>query len=113
MDKTCDRAVIARYSNGPCADSVEAMAVGSFSSEASPDHIFDLAGNAAEWVADWAGSYASAAVVDPVGPAAGAVKILRGGSWDSNWSAGLAYARMSMTPTQKGSWGFRCARAAE
>jgi len=112
-DKTCDRAVLARYSGGPCAGISGPMVVGSMLSGASPEGIFDLAGNAAEWVSDWAGSYSSTVQVDPPGPVGGAVKILRGGSWDNAWSAGLAYARMSMDPTAKGSWGFRCARDAE
>ncbi len=114
IDKSCDRAVLARYAGGPCAASAGGpLAVGSFASGASPEGILDLAGNAAEWVSDWAGSYSAAPLVDPAGPASGAVKILRGGSWDHNWSAGLAYARMSMAPTARGSWGFRCARDAK
>jgi formylglycine-generating enzyme required for sulfatase activity len=113
IDKSCDRAVLARYAGGPCAGSVGPLVVGSFASGASPEGILDLAGNAAEWVADWAGSYSAAPLLDPKGPANGAVKILRGGSWDNNWSAGLAYARMGMTPTARGSWGFRCARDAK
>jgi formylglycine-generating enzyme required for sulfatase activity len=113
IDKSCDRAVLARYAGGPCSGNGAPMPVGSLESGASPEGIFDLAGNAAEWVSDWAGSYPSAPQTDPSGPAGGAVKILRGGSWDNGWSAGLAYARTSMDPGAKGSWGFRCARDAK
>ncbi len=113
VDKTCDRAVLARYAGGPCAGITGPIVVGSMLSGASPEGVFDLAGNAAEWVSDWAGSYASSPQSDPTGPTGGAVKILRGGSWDNGWTSGLAYARMSMDPTAKGSWGFRCARDAK
>jgi formylglycine-generating enzyme required for sulfatase activity len=110
IEKNCDRAVLARYAGGPCTGMLAPMPVGSFASGASPEGIFDLAGNAAEWVSDWAGSYLPATQTDPPGPSGGAVKILRGGSWDNGWSAGLAYARTGMDPGARGSWGFRCAR---
>jgi len=42
--------------------------------------LFDLYGNAAEWVADWADEYPAAAERDPWGPPAGVRRIERGGA---------------------------------
>lgn len=91
------------------------MPVGSFPGSAGPYGIQDLAGNAAEWVADWydPNYYRNAPLVDPPGPGRGAIKAMRGGSWlkpaislrstDRDW--GTMDSRPSGT-------GFRCAKDA-
>lgn len=60
-------------------------AVGSYPQGVSPYGCHDLAGNVAEWVADWydAGYYARSAATDPRGPDTGdyRYRVLRGGSW--------------------------------
>lgn len=43
--------------------------------------IYDMSGNVSERCADWYGPYPSTEVTDPLGPASGEGRILRGGSW--------------------------------
>jgi formylglycine-generating enzyme required for sulfatase activity len=91
------------------------MPVGSFPRGASPYGALDMAGNAAEWVADWfdPNYYRGAPLTDPSGPARGAIKAMRGGSWlkpvvslrtsDRDWGT------MNSRPSGAG---FRCAKDA-
>jgi formylglycine-generating enzyme required for sulfatase activity len=88
------------------------MPVGSFPAATSAYGLFDMAGNASEWVQDWydPNYYKSASLSDPSGPERGAIKSMRGGSWlkpavslrtsDRDW--GTIDSRPSGT-------GFRCA----
>jgi formylglycine-generating enzyme required for sulfatase activity len=91
--------------------------VGQYPPGASPYGALDMAGNAAEWVADWFGdlyySEASAAGIntDPPGPASGQYRVIRGGSHLSEARAiRVAYRDRNTERFQSGYIGFRCAR---
>lgn len=59
--------------------------VGMLKAGATPDHIFDLAGNVAEWTSDWydANYYKVSPSKNPKGPEQGKYRVIRGGAWNS------------------------------
>lgn len=109
---SCDRAVLAGSSQ--CSEYAGQLpqAVGSVRAGASPERVYDLTGNVAEWVADWFGSYSAAEVTDPTGPATGSLRVQRGGGWLTLAGDATSYARRGDPPAAAGSAGFRCARPA-
>lgn len=91
-----------------------AQPVGGNSDYASPEGIRDLAGNVAEWTADWyaddAYSQPYATQPNPTGPDSGEMRVVRGGSWDDPAFFARAVQRQAFTPdTMSASIGFRCA----
>lgn len=85
-------------------------AVGSHEAGKSPYGMYDMAGNAAEWVADWY-SEGYTAVHNPKGPENGAAKVIRGGSSSDSPERIASTNRMYAKPeTQLGDTGFRCAQ---
>jgi formylglycine-generating enzyme required for sulfatase activity len=86
-------------------------AVGAHPSGASPFGAEDLAGNAAEWVADWYSTnyYPAAASADPAGPAAGEERVVRGGSFRTGGRLLMTGYRSSAKPSERRvDLGFRC-----
>jgi formylglycine-generating enzyme required for sulfatase activity len=87
-------------------------AVGTHRAGDSPHGLSDMAGNAAEWVADWyAESFAAGDVYNPTGPAGGENKVVRGGGrFDPGYRIS-SVKRYYASPEHRGEdIGFRCAR---
>jgi formylglycine-generating enzyme required for sulfatase activity len=84
--------------------------VGSFPSGVSWRGAHDLAGNVYEWCADWSAPYSSTPVTNPLGPASGIGRVLRGGSWDASGGNNARGAFRNIINPE--SWnlysGFRC-----
>jgi formylglycine-generating enzyme required for sulfatase activity len=85
--------------------------VASFPDGISPFGVYDMAGNALEWVSDWYGAYyyASAPYINPTGPNSGSRHPIRGGSWYSGREGLRTSARASLAPDATyDTVGFRC-----
>ncbi|RMG95569.1 MAG: hypothetical protein D6706_11715 [Chloroflexi bacterium] len=86
--------------------------VGSYPNGRSPLGLYDMAGNVVEWVSDWYDPrfYERSPDVNPLGPAEGSFKSVRGGSWLSAPEELRITARGSFDPTvARANLGFRCA----
>ncbi len=76
--------------------------------------LYDMAGNAREWVNDWAGfTPTTAALIDPNGPASGSSKLLRGGSFFIHPQYARAASRLDVVTPGFGNFniGFRVVRS--
>jgi len=75
-------------------------------------NLYDMLGNAWQWTADWyeEGYYKVSPATDPKGPAAGTMRVMRGGSWHNIPADARASMRLPMSPaTASNTTGFRCA----
>lgn len=86
--------------------------VGSFSPNGYG--LFDMAGNAWEWVADWYSDtyYSSSPSTNPLGPSSGTYRVLRGGSWEYQYNDVRSSIRFVYYPVDYSRLfeGIRCAR---
>ncbi len=103
---------LANYENAsPDAYNGGLTEVGKYPAGASPYGVYDLAGNAAEWVADWySDSFAADDVRNPTGPVQGTERVVRGGGrFDPGYRISPT-KRYYATPDQRSDdIGFRCA----
>ena len=87
------------------------LPVGSYPAGVSVYGVFDMAGNAAEWVFDWydVGYYGLSSIENPLGPEVGELREARGGSW-KNPAVGIRSANRggNYPEVYSSGIGFRC-----
>jgi formylglycine-generating enzyme required for sulfatase activity len=75
--------------------------------------LHDMLGNVWEWTADYHGAYGASAE-DPLGPASGKHRVVRGGAWRHEASYVRAAVRGQFPPSYRSMYlGFRVARSAD
>ena len=76
--------------------------------------LYDTLGNVREWTLNWSGSYPTPSdpneiFVDPIGPATGSNKIMRGGgAWDGlDWIGWISQRQSGTCTATDVTWGYR------
>jgi len=103
----------ANYGRSDWNEHMALSPVGSFEAGKSPYGIYDLAGNAWEWVFDWYEHdfYEKSPEKNPIGPAKGDEKVVRGGSWLYVSEFLRSAHRFNAQPLNRHfGYGFRCAK---
>ncbi len=72
--------------------------------------LYDMSGNAFEWVFDWYSEYTSDARVNPKGPSSGTYHVLRGGSWKHGTNGCRVSFRTRIPTYHLNKCGFRIAK---
>jgi formylglycine-generating enzyme required for sulfatase activity len=80
--------------------------------ERRPSHrgLFDMHGNAIEWVHDWQGGFGRPSATDPLGAEGGSLRVIRGGSWGDDAAFCRSALRLRFVPSYRWyNFGFRLA----
>jgi formylglycine-generating enzyme required for sulfatase activity len=78
--------------------------------------LFDMAGNANEWVSDWYSEnyYQESPSNNPSGPSSGETRVVRGGGWINFMGDITVFSRWHHKPTYRFDYvGIRCVRTGE
>jgi formylglycine-generating enzyme required for sulfatase activity len=114
--RLCNHGALAQDDTDGTDGFVGLAPVASFPDGATPLGVFDMAGNAAEWVSDYYDvdpttglGYPNASQTNPIGPASGAFHVVRGGSYLDGAAWMRAASRRRADGAGSPTVGFRCA----